>query len=81
MGSDKDDADAARTPDDVECQPSGVEALVSTVSGKMRCSLPQARLSLDAVLESIKEAPKPLRINGFGVFEDGRIRRFKRGKL
>lgn len=74
MGSNKDDADTLGATDASQCESSGIEDLVGPVAVKMRCSLPQARLSLDAVFEAIREAPKPLRINGLGVFE---LRRFK----
>ncbi len=77
MGSDKDAANPAGTADASQCSISGLEALVEPVARKMQCSLPQARLSLDAVLDSIREAPKPLRINGFGVFEESNFRGFK----
>lgn len=77
MGSNSDDANATRTPDDPECELSGIEDLVGRVSDKMRCSLPQARLSIDATLAAIKETPKPLRIAGFGVFDHKGFRWFK----
>lgn len=77
MGSDSDNAGPAGAPDGAGCEPCGIEKIVGLVSEKMCCSLPQARLSIDAVIAAIKEAPKPLRIAGFGIFEADRFRRFK----
>jgi len=77
MGSDSDVKNTSGAANDADCQFPGIEDLVGTIAGKMCCSLPQARLSLDAVLTAIRETPKPLRISGFGVSEIDGFRWFK----
>lgn len=68
MGSDTDVENTTGAADVAECKPARVEDFVGPVAEKMLCSLAQARLSLDAVFASIKEAPQPLQIRGVGTF-------------
>ncbi len=78
MGSNSNDEDSAGKPDASQCESSRIEDIVKIVAEQMHCSLPQARLSIDAVFAAIKASSKPLRIYGFGEFDDSKLRRFKR---
>lgn len=87
MGSDPNVEGVTGAANADECKLPGTRGealLVKAVQERMHCSPAQARLSVDAVLSAVRELPKPLRLQGFGVFEnDGKrltLRGFKGGQ-
>lgn len=57
-----------------------MKAVVESVAQKLGCSLPQARLAVDAVLLAIyQQATTKLLLRGFGTFERIRGRLTLRG--